>query len=76
MASYMGFISYIHMPGYIIYSYHQVLVNWLYIITCKKCGYISSEKSPESKTKEMIRSHLGSHENCTRGHVNLVKVRA
>jgi hypothetical protein len=30
------------------------LVNWLYIITCKKCGYISTEKLPESKAKEMI----------------------
>jgi DNA-binding beta-propeller fold protein YncE len=34
-----------------------VLVKWLYIINCKKCGYISSEKVPESKAKEMIRSH-------------------
>jgi hypothetical protein len=53
-----------------------VLINWLYIITCKKCGYISSEKSPESKAKEMIRSHFTSHENCTREHIKLVKVRA
>jgi hypothetical protein len=52
------------------------LVNWLYIITCKKCGYISTEKLSESKGKEMIRSHLVSHENCTRGHVKLLKVRA
>jgi predicted nucleic-acid-binding Zn-ribbon protein len=27
------------------------LVNWLYIITCKKCGYISTEKLSESKGK-------------------------
>jgi predicted nucleic-acid-binding Zn-ribbon protein len=53
-----------------------VLVNWLYIITCKKCGYISTNKLPESKAKEMIRAHLGSQENCTRGHVKLVEVRA
>jgi hypothetical protein len=52
------------------------LVNWLYIITCKKCGYISSEKLPELKAKQMVRSHLGGPENCTRGHVKLVKVRA
>jgi hypothetical protein len=53
-----------------------VLVNWLYIITCKKCGYISSEKLHELKAKQMVRSHLGGPENCTRGHVKLVKVRA
>jgi hypothetical protein len=57
-------------------SLFLVLVNWLYIITCKKCGYISTEKLPESKAKEMIRAHLGIQENCTRGHVKLVKVRA
>ncbi len=57
-------------------SLFLVLVNWLYSITCKKCGYISTEKLPELKAKEMIRSHLGSNENCTRGHVKLVKVRA
>jgi len=52
------------------------LVNWLYIITCKKCGYISNEKLPELKAKQMVRSHLHGPENCTRGHVKLVKVRA
>jgi len=52
------------------------LVKWLYIITCKKCGYISTEKVPELKAKEIIRSHLGGPQNCTRGHVKLVKVRA
>jgi hypothetical protein len=57
-------------------SFILVLVNWLYIITCKKCGYISSEKLPELKAKQMVRSHLDGHENCTRGHVKLVKVRA
>jgi hypothetical protein len=65
------------IPSYISYiSFRLVLVNWLYIITCKKCGYISTEKLPESKTKEMVRSHLGGRENCTRGHIKLVKVRA
>ena len=54
----------------------SVLVNWLYIINCKKCGYISTEKLPQSKVKDMVRSHLGGPENCTRGHVKLVKVRA
>jgi hypothetical protein len=40
-------------------SFILILVNWLYIITCKKCGYISSEKLPELKAKQMVRSHLG-----------------
>ena len=53
-----------------------VLVNWMYVITCKKCGYISTEKLPESEAKEMVRSHLGGSQSCTRGHVKLVKVRA
>jgi len=47
-------------------SFILVLVNWLYIITCKKCGYISSEKLPELKAKQMVRSHLDGPENCTR----------
>lgn len=65
------------LPSYIgLILLRLVLVNWLYIITCKKCGYISTEKLPESKAKEMVRSHLGGRENCTRGHVKLVKVRA
>jgi hypothetical protein len=57
-------------------SFVLELVNWLYVITCKKCGYISTEKLPESKAKEMVRSHLGGPQNCTRGHVKLMKVRA
>ena len=57
-------------------SFILALVNWLYIITCKKCGYISSEKLPELKAKQVVRSHLDGPENCTRGHVKLVKVRA
>jgi|GEM_PF-1331249 len=52
------------------------LVKWSYIVTCKKCGYISTEKVPELKAKEIIRSHLDSSQNCTRGHVKLMKVRA
>ena len=28
-------------------------------MTCKNCGYISTEKVPESKAKEMVHSHLG-----------------
>jgi predicted nucleic-acid-binding Zn-ribbon protein len=65
VASYIDFMSFI-----------LVMVNWLYVITCKKCGYISSEKLPELKAKQMVRSHLGGLGNCTRGHVKLVKVRA
>ena len=45
-------------------------------VDAKKCGYISTEKLPELKAKEMIRSHLPCAQNCTRGHVKLVEVRA
>ena len=39
-------------------SFVSELVNWLYVITCKKCGYISTEKLPESKAKEMVQFTL------------------
>ena len=45
-------------------------------MTCKNCGYISTEKIPESKAKETVHSHLGGPQNWTRGHIKLVKVRA
>ena len=45
-------------------------------MTCKNCGYISTEKVPELKAKEMVHSHLDGPQNCTRGHIKLVKVRA
>jgi predicted nucleic-acid-binding Zn-ribbon protein len=63
--SYIGFISIV---------LKLVLVNWLYVITCKKCGYISFEKLPQLKAKEMVRSHLGRRESRTRRRVKLVKV--
>jgi len=44
-------------------------------VTCKNCGYISAEKIAESKAKEHLRSHLGGLQNCTRGHMKLMKVR-
>lgn len=52
------------------------MVSWSYIVTCKKCGYISTEKLTESKAREHLRSHLGGPQNCTRGHIKLMKVRA
>jgi len=51
------------------------LVRWSYIVTCKKCGYISAEKLAESQAKEHLRSHLGGSQQCTRGHTKLLKVR-
>jgi len=44
-------------------------------MTVKNCGYISAERVPESKAKEMIHSHIGGPEDCTRWHIKLVKVR-
>jgi hypothetical protein len=35
--------------------------------------YISTEKLPELKAKGMIRSHICGAQNCTMGHVKLVK---
>ena len=34
--------------------------------------YPATEKVPESEAKEMVRSHLGGPQSCTRGHVKLV----
>jgi hypothetical protein len=46
-------------------------------MTCKNCGYISTEKVPKSKAKEMIHPHhLGGPQDYTGGHIKLVKVRA
>jgi len=52
------------------------LVNWNYIVTCNKCGYISSEKLPEKQAKQLLHAHVGRPENCTTGHIKLMKVRA
>jgi hypothetical protein len=52
------------------------LVNWNYIVTCSNCGYISSEKLPEKQAKQLLHAHVGGPENCTTGHIKLMKVRA
>ena len=53
------------------------LVSWSYIVTCNHCGYISAEKLPEKKAKEILHSHVGSSlMHCTTGHVRLMKVRS
>jgi len=52
------------------------LVGWNYIITCSKCGYISTEKLPAEKAKQLLHAHVGGPENCTTGHIKLMKVRA
>ncbi|HEX5892066.1 MAG TPA: hypothetical protein VFY41_04320 [Nitrososphaeraceae archaeon] len=52
------------------------MVSWNYIVTCNKCGYISSEKLPEEKAKQLLHAHVGGPEGCTTGHIKLMKVRA
>ena len=52
------------------------LVNWNYIVTCDKCGYISSEKLSEENAKRLLHAHVGGPQNCTTGHIKLMKVRA
>jgi hypothetical protein len=52
------------------------LVNWNYIVTCDKCGYISSEKLSEENAKQLLHAHVGGPQNCTTGHIKLMKVRA
>jgi hypothetical protein len=52
------------------------LVNWNYIVTCDKCGYISSEKLSEENAKQLLHAHVDGSQNCTTGHVKLMKVRA
>jgi hypothetical protein len=52
------------------------LASWNYIVTCNKCGYISSEKLPKEKAKQLLHAHVGGPEGCTTGHIKLMKVRA
>ncbi|HVX01532.1 MAG TPA: hypothetical protein VHA09_00085 [Nitrososphaera sp.] len=51
------------------------MVRWSYIVVCKKCGYISTEKLPEEQAKDLRRSHLEGSRECTIGHITLMKVR-
>jgi hypothetical protein len=53
-----------------------LLVRWSYIVTCDNCGYISAEKLPEEKAKEILHSHVGGPRQCTTGHIRLMKVRS
>jgi hypothetical protein len=52
------------------------LVNWLYIVSCNGCGYISVEKLSKERAKKLKKAHLDIAKNCTLGHVRLIKVRA
>jgi len=52
------------------------LVNWLYIVNCSNCGYISVEKLSKEKAKILKKTHLNITKNCTLGHIRLIKVRA
>lgn len=51
------------------------MVNWSYIVTCEKCGYISTEKLPEEKAKDLSLKHIGGPHDCTPTHIKLMKVR-
>lgn len=51
------------------------LVKWSYIVTCKNCGYISTEKLPEKEAKDLMHAHAGNNPSCTIGHIKLMKVR-
>jgi hypothetical protein len=52
------------------------LVNWLYIVNCNGCGYISVEKLSKEGAKKLKKAHIDIAKNCTLGHVRLIKVRA
>jgi hypothetical protein len=51
------------------------LVGWSYIVVCKNCGYISTEKLPEKEAKALLHAHVGDGTVCSTGHVQLMKVR-
>jgi transcription initiation factor TFIIIB Brf1 subunit/transcription initiation factor TFIIB len=51
------------------------LVNWSYVVVCKKCGYISAEKLPEKEAKVLMHDHSSKNPDCTIGHISLMKVR-
>ncbi|HET9806917.1 MAG: hypothetical protein ACM3VV_04680 [Deltaproteobacteria bacterium] len=53
------------------------MIKWSYIITCKNCGYISEEKLPKEKAKEISHAHIGGgdSQSCTSGDIKLMKVR-
>jgi hypothetical protein len=52
--------------------------NWLTGITLLFAtnADISSQKLPEEDAKRLLHVHVGGPENCTTGHIKLVKVRA
>jgi hypothetical protein len=54
------------------------LVGWSYIIVCRNCGYISTEKLPEKGAKALLHAHVeqGRENGCTTGHIDLMKVRS
>jgi hypothetical protein len=51
------------------------MVNWSYVVVCKKCGYISAEKLPEKEAKDLMHAHANNYPDCTIGHIGLMKVR-
>lgn len=52
------------------------MVGWSYIIVCRNCGYISTEKLPEKEAKVQLHAHVAEGgKGCTTGHIDLMKVR-
>ncbi|MGI0020152.1 MAG: hypothetical protein ACREAY_06755 [Nitrososphaera sp.] len=51
------------------------MVGWSYIIVCRNCGYISTEKLPEKEAKAQLHAHVAGGKGCTTGHIDLMKVR-
>jgi hypothetical protein len=51
------------------------MVNWSFVVICKKCGYISAEKLPEKEAKDLMHTHASNNPGCTIGHIGLMKVR-
>lgn len=72
----INFLKYELQELYKQVEYTIHLVNWNYIVTCNKCGFISSEKLSEENAKRLLHAHVGGPQNCTTGHIKLMKVRA
>jgi hypothetical protein len=52
--------------------------DWLAGLHCylQQTGHISSEKLSEENAKRLLHTHVGGPQNCTTGHIKLMKVRA
>jgi hypothetical protein len=57
---------------------HSIAYNWLTGITLLLTVSvdISSEKLSKENAKRLLHAHVGGPQNCTTGHIKLMKVRA